>query len=275
VHGRGGARSVLYVLGGLFVAATIAWTGINLVDLMAHERTRTPLSFPPGVSHIRVDQDGGSLQVTATDGDTVTGERRVDRGLRAAHWSEEVQGDTLVLRGRCPSFVNTRCGVASDLAVPAGTSVTADASGGGITVRGVTGELTLDSSGGGITLEGTSGAATLDASGGGIRLAGVSGPVDAMSSGGGVSGADLRGCCVSASSSGGGVRLSFASAPRQVTAHSSGGGVTIEVPKDPTSYQVTARSSSGQPKVGVRTDPDSAHTIDARSTGGGVTVRYP
>jgi hypothetical protein len=38
---------------------------------------------------------------------------------------------------------------------------------------------------------------------------------------------------------------------------------------------VTARSSSGQPKVGVRTDPDSAHTIDARSTGGGVTVRYP
>jgi hypothetical protein len=267
------------VLGGLFVAATSAWTGVNLVDLMAHTRTTTPISFPAGIRHVEVHQNGGSLQVTATDAntesDTISGERRVDRGLRPAHWSEEVRGDTLVLRGSCPSFISTRCGVAYRLAVPAGTGVTADSSGGGMTVRGVRGDLQLDSSGGGITLEGTSGAATLDASGGGITLRAVSGPVDAHSSGGGISGTDLRGCCVSASSSGGGVRLSFSAAAQQVTAHSSGGGVTVEVPKDSTSYRVSAKSSGGQPKVEVRTDPDSPNTIDARSSGGGVTVRYP
>jgi hypothetical protein len=71
------------------------------------------------------------------------------------------------------------------------------------------------------------------------------------------------------------VRLSFSAAAPQVTAHSSGGGVPVEVPTDSTSYRVSAKSSGGQPKVEVRTDPDSPNTIDARSSGGGVTVRYP
>jgi hypothetical protein len=50
--------------------------------------------------------------------------------------------------------------------------------------------------------------------------------------------------------------------------------VTIELPPGPVAYAVDAESSGGGRRVDVKTDPDSANHIRARSSGGGVTIRY-
>jgi hypothetical protein len=50
--------------------------------------------------------------------------------------------------------------------------------------------------------------------------------------------------------------------------------VTVEVPDGPTTYRVDASSTGGSAHTLVRTDPTSDHLITARSSGGGVTVRY-
>ena len=108
-----------------------------------------------------------------------------------------------------------------------------------------------------------------------IVVAGIDGDVQLHSSDGGVTAADLRSPNVTASSGDGHVQLTFAAAPTQVRATSSDGGVTVVVPDTPDPYRVTASSSDGGTDVRVRTDPTSTRVIDAHSSDGRVTVRYP
>jgi hypothetical protein len=247
---------VLLSLGGIFVVATIAWGCYQLVSLVAHERTTSPVSFPAGVTRLQIDTDAGHIELRGTDAATITGERVVDRGLGEPRFSERVDGDTLVIRADCPWWTNHNCGVAYTLAVPASVAVDASSSGSGIETAGLLGDQTLDSSGGGITVVDPAGALDVDSSGGGITVRGA------------------RSAQVQADSSGGGVRVSFAAPPSSVDVESSGGGVTIELPPGPVAYAVDAESSGGGRRVDVKTDPDSANRIRARSSGGGVTIRY-
>jgi hypothetical protein len=247
---------VLLSLGGLFAVATIAWGCYQLVSLVAHGRTTSPVSFPAGVTRLQIDTDAGHIELRGTDGDTVTGERVVDRGLGEPRFSERVDGDTLVIRADCPWYANHNCGVEYTLDVPASVAVDASSSGSGIETSGLLGPQTLDSSGGGITVVDPAGALDVDSSGGGITVRGA------------------RSAEVVADSSGGGVRVSFAEPPSAVDVDSSGGGVTVELPPGPVAYAVDAESSGGGRRVDVKTDPDSDSRIRARSSGGGVTIRY-
>jgi hypothetical protein len=85
---------------------------------------------------------------------------------------------------------------------------------------------------------------------------------------------DGRSTTVDASSSGGGVRVELVVAPEEVDVEASGGGVTVVFPRTEDSYAVDAGASGGSTQVEVRTDPLADRRIRARSSGGGVTVRY-
>jgi len=124
-------------------------------------------------------------------------------------------------------------------------------SGGSIRVRQVRGLTAVGTSGGSIEVADARGDVRAHTSGGGIRIDGVSGAVDASTSGGSV---DVRqaGGRVDAHTSGGPITVSFASGNnRGGELGTSGGGVRAVI------------------------DPHVAMTVDASSSGGGVTSDVP
>jgi hypothetical protein len=243
--------------GSCLAVAALGWGSVNIVDVLAHERHDLHVEYAQAIHTIDIDADKGSVHVIGTDDPKVTLDAKVSEGLRSGSHREQLDGDRLVLRARCPAIFATWCGVDYTIRVPRGTAIVADTSGDGIDVTGVTGDLNLSSSGGG------------------VHVVGASGSLDLRSSGGGVNAEQLTSDVVIADSSGGGVHLDFTEPPRSVKASSSGGGVTVEVPNTPGAYQVNASSSGGGVDTEVRTDPSSPNVIDADSSGGGVTIRYP
>lgn len=269
-------RRPLIVLGGLFTVLLVGYGCFALVSLLAHERTRQELSFPPGISEIQLDLAAGGVELTGATAGAISGTRTVTRGLRGPSFREvRVDEDTLRLVSDCPNFSSFNCSVNYVLTVPAGIRVTGDSSGGGIEVRKTSGLVTVSSSGGGIYATDTTGELVLDSSGGGITVERSSGRVTADSSGGGIAVLESRSDHVNANSSGGGVTLAFAEPPAIVNASSSGGGVTVVLPRIDEGYAVAADSSGGGVDVEVEVDTQSKRTIKVNSSGGGVSVSYP
>ncbi len=289
----------LWLIPVAVVGVAVAATGsAAAADLMSSETTQSPVSFD-GVEAIELDLGAGSAVLTGTStdggtgsGGTVAGIRTDRSGLREPTVTEWVDGSTLHLKSRCPGWVSIRCDVHYELTVPAGVRVTGSASGGGLDLRSLAGDVDVSSSGGGIDATGTTGSLTLDSSGGGIEVTDATGPAALHSSGGGIdvtraSGAltlDSSGGGVTviestsaevvAESSGGGVTVRLTRSPTSIDLDSSGGGVTLSVPDDGQAYAVDASASGGDTKVEVDTAGDSGHHIKARSSGGGVTIVY-
>jgi hypothetical protein len=270
------ARTVWLTLGLAMAVAGVGYGTLVLVDLLAMHSSTEAITIDglESVRRIRIDGSGGSVRLSGTEGDRVTGEIRLRAALRSPRHEERIEGDTLVLHSSCPAFVALVCSASYDLNIPDGMEVAADVSGGGIRVERVSGTLTLDSSGGGITVRDSHGRLALDSSGGGITVLGSSGPLSAESSGGGIRVLDSSAPQVALDSSGGGITASFTVAPSDVRAESSGGGVTVLLPRDDALYQVDSRSSGGSSEVQVRTDPASERRIYVRSSGGSTDVRY-
>lgn len=266
----------LVVLGGLLALTTVAFGCYNLIGLMAHDRVQTGIGFDT-VDAIVLDLGGGGVELRAANGpgSGVTGTRTVDTGLRSPSFEERLEGTTLHLVSRCPTFSGFHCGVHYALTVPAGVRVNGGSSGGGIDLFGLSGDVNVSSSGGGIDASGTTGALTLDSSGGGIDVTGSSGPLDLSSSGGGVQVNASRSATVRADSSGGGVTLQFDAPPTNVDARSSGGGVRVVVPVGDEAYAVDASSSGGGTHNDVNTNQTSSRHLRVSSSGGGVTIGYP
>ncbi len=254
---RPGVRRAWIVAGSIMAVAALGWGTLNVISLLAYERIDRQVVFDGPIRVIEVRGSGGSVQLSPSADDRVVVDVREWRGLSSPDTSEAVEGDRLVLSADCSSFINAYCRVRYAVTVPAGVDVQVRSSGGGISARGLDGDLDLSSSGGGVRVEGASGRLRLD------------------SSGGGVTAVALTSAQVDASSSGGAVRVSFAQPPLSVAVDSSGGGVTVEVPDTPDAYRVDASSSGGSTHNGLRVDPTSDRTIRARSSGGSVTLRYP
>jgi hypothetical protein len=249
-------RLAWLVPGSVFAVASLGWGTASVADVLAHERHDLHVVYTQPIHVIDIDTDKGSIHIIGTNDPTVTLDAKISEGLRSGSHSEQVQGDRLVIRAGCPVLFSTWCGVDYTLRVPATSSIVGRASGSGITVDNVTGDVDVSSSGGGVHLEGGAGKLTLGSSGGGVTADGLTSDV------------------VQASSSGGGVHLQFVDPPTSVRASSSGGGVTVEVPNTPDAYHVEASSSGGGVSTSVKTDPSSNRVIVASSSGGGVTVRY-
>jgi len=233
------SRTVWLLGGSLFSVAAIGFGTLTLVDLMAHDQSHVHLEFAGTVRTLDVDSDGGTIHIEGTDAATATIDAEISEGLRSGHHDEQLQGDRLVVRATCPNFLSQWCGVDYTIGVPRDVVVAATSSDSSIVVTGIDGDVQLHASDGGVTA------------------------------------GDLRSPNVTASSGDGHVQLTFAAPPRQVRATSSDGGVTVVVPDTPDSYRVTASSSDGGTDVRVRTDPTSNRVIDAHSSDGRVTVRYP
>lgn len=242
--------------GSVLSVAVLGFGTLNAVGLLAHQTEHKHIVISTPIRSLDVRSGGGTVKVVGTTDSTVTVDATISRGLVSPTHVEAVEGNRLVLRSKCSSFVNTWCGVSYTIRIPRGISVAVNTSGAGITVTDTTGDLDLSSSGGGITVMGGGGSERLDSSGGGIDATGLSATT------------------VNASSSGGGVDLSFIAPPSAVTADSSGGGVAIAVPNTPGAYRVEVSASGGGTHTGIRIDPASARSIKADSSGGGVSVEY-
>jgi hypothetical protein len=252
-------RAAWLAAGSILAIAALAYGTFTAVGLLAYDREEFALTFTVDqpIGAIAADHEAGSLTVLGENRDDVVVEADIVRGLFSPDHDIRVVDGTLHIASSCPSLANTWCDLDITVRMPGDVDVSADVSGGGIRVEGLTGRLDLDTSGGG------------------VRVVDVSGPLRLSASGGGVTGTALRSDSVDAASSGGGVRLMFAEEPTTVDASSSGGGVTVVLPETEVAYAVDATSSGGGVRTDVRTDPDSDRTVRVSSSGGGVTVRYP
>ena len=254
--GRRSGRLVAIVVAALISLAVLVWLAFSVVQVLAHETRRETFAIDGTVRHMVIDLDDGSVTLHGVDVESVTGTRRIEKGLHSPHFRETLVGDTLRITSGCSSWFSTWCEVSYDLYVPRGVTVDAHSSGGSVKASGLTGDLTLKSSAGGVSVDGSSGRLRLHSSAGSVKVTNASSR-------------DIQ-----ASSSAGSVLLAFLVPPSSVTATSSAGSVRVALPNGPTLYRVDANSSAGGTDVAVNTSPTATRTIRAQSSAGSVHVVY-
>ncbi len=106
---------------------------------------------------------------------------------------------------------------------------------------------------------------------GGVQLTGLTADVQASTQTGTVTAAALGSATVRLSTETGGIDAAFTTAPTTVSVSAQTGSVRVAVPTD-TSYAVAAKAETGGVRVGVPQQNGAAHTIDATTETGSVTV---
>lgn len=249
-------RVLWKVFAGILIAGALVWGPYQVVTLLAHEERVETESFPAaGIARLRVVGNSGSIDIEASDRDTIEVRAEISDGLRRTGESRELLGDELRLRSTCPNFGSDFCWVNYEIRVPADL------------------ELVIDSSNGSITVSGSTAPITVDGDNGSVRVADVSGPLQLQSDNGRVEGTLLRSPTVTADSDNGRVQLEFDAAPTTVVGTSDNGRVEVVVPNDGTAYRVDLSSDNGAENIDVPTDPASERTITLRSDNGSVTAR--
>ena len=265
-------RSILVlagVLAGLMAAAA----------LDAGAETKIEKEFPLAAGGAFVLQtDGGPVQVRGSDRATariVITSRAEDvqslydfqyettpqlvklvvkrKGSGISSWFSMGRNDGLAFEVELPRAARCTLGTAGGPISVADMSagVEADTSGGPIELRRIKGAVSADTSGGPITIEEVDGSVDADTSGGPIRISKVTGDITADTSGGGIDIAEAGGK-VAADTSGGPISVRFgAGNAKGGSLETSGGGITIGL------------------------DPTAKLTIDASSSGGGVSCDLP
>jgi hypothetical protein len=122
-----------------------------------------------------------------------------------------------------------------------------------VTAQSISGGLSAQTSGGALTVHDESGTLSADTGGG---------PADAT----GVAAND-----VTVYTAGGAAEVALTDVPRHVQADSGGGPVTVQLPGG--SYAVSANSGGGPQQIGVATNPASPDTISVTSGGGAVDIQ--
>jgi hypothetical protein len=244
------------VFAAVFVVVGLVWGAYNVVVLLAHSTRTENESFPAaGLTAIDVDNSAGSVQVVATDGDTVEVVAKISEGLRATGESREVVGDVLELRGTCPNFGSDWCRVRYEIRAPRSLALTIDADNGSVDLSGFEGPVDVDSDNGSIEVDSLSGPARLSTDNGRIE------------------GRDLRTPTVTADSDNGRVTLMFAAAPTTVVATSDNGSVEVVVPDDGEAYNLELSTDNGSRNQDILVDPSSPRTIRVDTDNGDATAR--
>lgn len=250
---------------------TIATALLALVVLPASELLAEPIvrSFEvePG-SRIEVETDAGSIDVSPTDGTTLTVEVDIS-GPGAADFEvnfKERDGRIEVdgragggIIGSRRSYVD----VEYRIQVPHQFDIEVDTSGGSINVGDLDGSVRAETSGGSIEVGRISGPVWASTSGGGIHVEFSGGDVEADTSGGSIRIEEADGQ-VSADTSGGSIRIGRSKG--RVNADTSGGSITVRE----SSGAVKADTSGGSIKVGFVAQPDGKTKLS--TSGGSVTV---
>jgi hypothetical protein len=252
-----------------------------------------------------VDVDFGSIIVSpSSNGDVnvdvwrkISRKNKVDEEafLRDNPISVSQQGDTVTVRSRRKSqSARHRFWVSSDnneakyvVTVPAQFNAQLKTSGGGISVRDLTGEVNANTSGGGVELMGIHGSLDGDTSGGDIRVTdchceikthtsgggltvtGASGSLNGGTSGGGITIKDFHGPARVETSGG---DLSFQGIVGNIEGSTSGGSIAT-ILSSPLDGDVRLETSGGD--VTARVAADVAFDLDAETSGGTVNSELP
>jgi len=251
------ARAVWITLGGILAIAALGWGTYNVISILAHEEHTERSTFESAeVSALAVENENGSVTITAAPGDTVTVVAEVSNGWKSTEVSTELVDGVLELRADCPVFVSPWCSVDYTVSIPADRPVTVDGSG-SVRVRGMTASVDIDSDDGRVELDD------------------IGGTIDVSNDDGRIVGRRLTSRSVDATNQNGSIELSFLDPPQSVAAHTSNGSIDVVVPDTEVLYRVEMDTSHGGTDNLVRTDPNSDRVIDLSTRNGSITVRPP
>ncbi len=264
------------------------------------ERVNKRFAVKPGGT-LALDVDFGSVEVTTGEGNEVVVDawRKISRPRKA---DEEAflrnNPVTLVQDGsdvtvRCkskqriswgwrnrneakytitvPAQYNARLGTAGGgISVNGLTGeVTANTSGGGLKFSNLTGPLKAGTSGGGIHVEHCDGALVVNTSGGSIDVTGGGGSLEGHTSGGGVTVKEFRGPA-HVGTSGGGIRVEKVTG--EVSGSTSGGSVHAQL-VSPIEAPVKLTTSGGS--ITVLVSDRAVFDLDAETSAGSVSSELP
>ncbi|MGX7675923.1 hypothetical protein [Plantactinospora sp. DSM 117369] len=241
-------------LAALLGAAVLAGVA-GCADLRAVDSARTDQrTFPLDGSALSIDGRGTDLRLVVGTGPGVEVRRSLTgKATLPGNADWELTGDTLRLAVTCSGFVPD-CGGSHVVGVPAGTSVRVESQDGAVRAVGLTGDLTARVRHGWLRVERPAGVLRLTA-----ELA--------------VEVSEARSTDVTASSSGRDVRLSFAVAPRRVSATAEGGSVDVALPAGPETYRIRAEGRDRVAGSELTSDPASERVVEAVADNGRARVR--
>jgi hypothetical protein len=226
----------------LFAAALAAATALTACGAPGTSTVQDRADLTGTITEVRIDNDAGGVTVTGGPGSPSV-ERTVSYRGTPPGPSHRVDGTTLVLAG-----CGYNCGAEYVVHLPAGIPVSGRTSSGAITLSGV-GRVDVETSSGAVEIDGAD-------------------RVRAHTSNGGITGRGLG--QVDASTSNGRIDLTLAEAA-DVTAQTSNGAITVTVPQS--TYAIRTDTTNGDTDLHVPNDPAGAHTLDLRTSNGGITVR--
>lgn len=175
---------------------------------------------------------GGDIEVTTGGGDTVRVKEKIRYSDDKPKSSHSTAGGVISIRDQGCDKGN--CAIDYEISVPAPLKLQLDTDGGDVDVRGASGDVAVATEGGTAKLK------------------------------------DLRSKKAEAVTAGGDAEFAFRSTPDSVRATTEGGDADIAVPRG--AYAVSGGTGDGEKKVDVEEDAKSAHSIDASTEGGDVTV---
>ncbi|WP_407553329.1 DUF4097 family beta strand repeat-containing protein [Streptomyces sp. Pv4-95] len=216
-------------------ASAVLMTGCSLTSLGPATKAERTYGVDGAVTALATTTHGGDIEIVPVDaGGSVRVTEKYVYDERKPAPTHSLKSGRLTLTADDCDDAEGRCEVSYKVLLPRGASVDLHTSGGDITVRGAAGGIAAETSGGDITVEDSA-----------ARTAKVK-------------------------TSGGHVDVALTAVPDEVSGRSSGGDVTIRLPKG--SYAVDASTSGGSRKVAVPSDGGSAHTVEAKTSGGDVSV---
>ncbi|WP_337043162.1 DUF4097 family beta strand repeat-containing protein [Emticicia sp. 17c] len=231
------------------------------------------------VKNIDVRTSGGGIAVTGQAGN----ETRVEVYIRPSNWngtslskseiedrlreyelSIKKEGNTIycVAKKKNDNWNDWKKSLSITFKVFAPEKVSTDlqTSGGGITLKNLTGDLNFNTSGGGLKLTNLGGNVKGRTSGGGIDLTGCRDVIDVSTSGGGIEATDCKGD-IHLSTSGGGLRLKQLDG--RIKATTSGGGIRAEEIRG----ELITSTSGGSIHL-----EDIMASVKASTSGGGISA---
>ncbi|MGK5628250.1 DUF4097 family beta strand repeat-containing protein [Streptomyces sp. URMC 123] len=244
--------AVLATLGTVAAAALLTGCGGASADDAAAEQRSFPLG---GKQRLTIEADNSRLVLQPADVKDVEVTRRVDGWAVFGSGPEPrwtMTDGTLKLELECSGLI-TDCEAEHVVKVPRGVA---------LSVRDGNGDVTAD---------GFDTALEVDTSNGGVTVRNVTGPLRLSTENGEIKGTGLGSRQVTAVTSNGGQRLAFTTAPDRLEATSDNGDVDVELPR--ATYKVRAEADNGEARVDVPRDDTSAHTVTARTSNGGITLR--
>lgn len=235
------------------VLLVLVAVGLGVLNRVLKTTVNTTASFA-NVTKLDVKVGNGTLALANATGADVVVERKVAYLLRGPSLTQEVKGDTLVVRQNCSGFHIGQCDTSYSILVPPLV------------------ETVIVSDGGKVDLNGTQGTMSVKTSGGEINADKTFGDLDFTTDNGNVKGSDLSSLRTKAKTKGGKIELTLAVAPTNLEVRSSDGNVFVQVPDENTAYKVDAGSTNNESSIGLNNDTGSPRLITARSDNGKVKL---